>query len=146
MLQIWNGAYKNQWVVFCVFFFKELIEYSSNPLDLDAWNNLLSAAQIWWLGLHFLYRTCMHVKKKYLEPSMEQLTGSKLRKEYDKAVNCYPVYLTYIQNTSCEMPGWMSYKLESRLLGEISTTSDMQMIWKNKICSNQPRTPAHYSQ
>ena len=70
----------------------------------------------------------MHVKKKYLEPSMEQLTGSKLRKEYDKAVNCYPVYLTYIQNTSCEMPGWMSYKLESRLLGEISTTSDMQMI------------------
>ena len=59
---------------------------------------------------------------------MEQLTGSKLRKEYDKTVNCYPVYLTYMQSTSCELPGWMSYKLESRFMGEISTTSDMQMI------------------
>ena len=56
---------------------------------------------------------------------MEELTGSKLGKEYDKAVYSHPVYLTYLQSTSCEMPGWMSYKLESRLLGEISTTSDM---------------------
>ena len=59
---------------------------------------------------------------------MEHLTGSKLRKEYDKTIYCHPVYLTYRQGTSCEMPGWMSYKLELRVPGEISTTSDMQMI------------------
>ena len=54
---------------------------------------------------------------------MEQLTGSKLEKEYIKAA-----YLTYMQNISCEMPGWMKQKLESRFLGQISITSDMQMI------------------
>ena len=59
---------------------------------------------------------------------MEQWTDSKVRKEYDKAVYCHPVYLTYMQHTSGEILGWMSYKLESRLPGEISTTSDMQMI------------------
>ena len=59
---------------------------------------------------------------------MEKWTGSKLGKEYVKAVYCHPAYLIYIHNTSCEMPGWMKYKLESRLLGEISITSDMQMI------------------
>ena len=58
---------------------------------------------------------------------MEQQTGSKLGKEYIKAVYCHPAYLTYMQNTSCEMPGWMKHKLESRLPEEISTTSDMQM-------------------
>ena len=58
---------------------------------------------------------------------MEQLTGSKLGKEY-KAVYCHPAYLTYMQSTSCEMIDWMNQKLESRLPGEISTTSDMQMI------------------
>ena len=57
---------------------------------------------------------------------MEQQTGSKLGKEYVKAVYCHPAYLTYIQSTSCEMLGWMKLKLESRLLGEISITSDMQ--------------------
>ena len=51
-----------------------------------------------------------------------------LGKEYDKTVYCHPAYLTYIQSTSCEMPDWMKHKLESRLPGEISTTSDMQMI------------------
>ena len=56
---------------------------------------------------------------------MKQLTGSKLGKEYDKAVYCYTTYFTYMQSTSCEMLDWMSHKLESRLLGEISTTSDM---------------------
>ena len=70
----------------------------------------------------------MQVKKQQLDLDMEQWTGSKLGKEYVKAVYCHPAYLTYMQCTSCEMPGWMSYKLESRLLGEISTTSDMQMI------------------
>ena len=70
----------------------------------------------------------MQDKQQQLEPDMEQQTGSKLRKEYIKAVYCHPAYLTDIQNTSCEMLGWMKQKLESRLLGEISTTSDMQMI------------------
>ena len=70
----------------------------------------------------------MWVKKQQLEPYIEQMTGSKLGKEYDKAVYCYPVYLTYMQSTSCKMLGWMSYKLESRLPGAISTTSDIQMI------------------
>jgi len=51
-----------------------------------------------------------------------------LRKEYNKAVCCHPVYVAYMQSTSYEMPGWMSYKLESRLPGEILTTSDMQII------------------
>ena len=58
---------------------------------------------------------------------MEQLTVSKLGKEYDKAIHCHSAYLTYMQNTSYEMPGWVNHKLESRLLGEI-TTSDMQVI------------------
>ena len=57
---------------------------------------------------------------------MEQIDSS-LGKEYIKAVYCHPAYLTYMQNTSCEMPGWMKDKVESRLLGEISITSDMQM-------------------
>ena len=69
----------------------------------------------------------MWVKKQQLEPDREQLTGTKLGKEYDKAIHCHSAYLTYVQNTSYEMPGWMNHKLESRLLGEI-TTSDMQVI------------------
>ena len=60
----------------------------------------------------------MQVKKKQLELDMEQQTGSKLGKEYDKAVYCHPAYLTYMQSTSCEMSGWRKHKLESRLLGE----------------------------
>ena len=59
---------------------------------------------------------------------MEQQTGSKFGKQYIKAVYCHPAYLTYMQGTSCESLGWMTHKLESRLLGEIPTTSDMQMI------------------
>ena len=58
---------------------------------------------------------------------MNQWTGSKLGKECDKAVYCHPAYLAYMQSTSCEIPGWMKHKLESRLLGEISIISDMQM-------------------
>ena len=58
---------------------------------------------------------------------MEQQTGSKSGKEYVKAVYCHPAYLIYMQGTSWEMPGWMKHKLESRLPGEISITSDMQM-------------------
>ena len=59
---------------------------------------------------------------------MEQLSYSKLGKEYDKAVSCHPDYLTDMQSTLREMLGWMNHKLESKLPGEISTTSDMQMI------------------
>ena len=65
----------------------------------------------------------MQLKKQQLELDMEQQTGSKSGKEYIKAVHCHPVYLTYIQSTSCEMPGWMKHKLESRLPGEISNLS-----------------------
>ena len=65
----------------------------------------------------------MEVKKQQLELDMEQQTGSKLGKEYIKAVYCHPDYLTYMQSTSCETLGWMEHKLESRLLGEISITS-----------------------
>ena len=62
----------------------------------------------------------MQVKKQHVELDMEQETGSKLGKEYVKAVYCYPSYLTYMQSTLCEMLGWMKHKLESRLLGELS--------------------------
>ena len=75
----------------------------------------------------------MQVKNQQLEPDMEQWTTSKLGKEYIKVVYCDPAYLTYMQSTSCEMLGWMKHKLESRLLGEISRTSDMQMtppLWQ----------------
>ena len=71
--------------------------------------------------------TCMQVKKQQLEPLMEQQTGSKLGNEYVKAVCCHPAYLTYMQSTSWETLDWMKQKLESRLRGEISITSDMQM-------------------
>ena len=57
----------------------------------------------------------MRVQTQQSEPYMEQLTDSKLGKEYNKAVNCHPVYLTYMQSTLCEMPDWMDHKLESRL-------------------------------
>ena len=70
----------------------------------------------------------MHVKKQQLELDIEQWTGSKLGKEYIKVVYCHHAYLAYMQSTSYEMLGWMTHELESRLLGEISTTSDMQMI------------------
>ena len=70
----------------------------------------------------------MHVKKQQLKPDMEQPTGSKLGKEYVKAIYCHPAYFTYMESMSWKMSGWMNYKLESRLLVEISTISDIQMI------------------
>ena len=69
----------------------------------------------------------MQVKKKQLEPDMEQQIDSKSGKEYIKAVYCHPAYLIYIQSTSRKMLGWMKHKLELRLLGELSITSDTQM-------------------
>ena len=75
----------------------------------------------------------MQVKKQQLELDMKQQTDSKLGNKYVKAVYCYPAYLTYMQSTSCKMPGWMKHRLESRLLGEKSITSDTQMtppLWQ----------------
>ena len=69
----------------------------------------------------------MQVKKQQLELDMEQQIGSKSGKEYVNAVYCHPAYLTYMQSISWEMPGWKKHKLESRLPGEISITSDKQM-------------------
>ena len=84
--------------------------------------------------------TCMQVKKQQLELDMEQWTGSKLGKEYIKVVYCHPAYLTYMQSTSWEMLGRMKHKLESRLPGEISITSDVQMtppLWQ-KATNKKP--------
>ena len=75
----------------------------------------------------------MQVKKQKLELDMEQQTGSKSGKEYVKAVYYHPDYLTSVKSTSYEMLGWMKHKLESRLPGEISITSDMQVtqpLWQ----------------
>ena len=84
----------------------------------------------------------MQVKKQRLEPDMEQRTDSKLEKEYIKAVNSHSAYLTYMQSTSCEMLGWMKHKLETRLPGEISITSDMQMTPPEiSITSDMQMTP-----
>ena len=77
----------------------------------------------------------MQVKKQQLELDMEQQTGFKSGNEYVKAVYCHPAYLTYMQSTSCEMLDWMWHKLESRLLGEISITSDMQKAKRNERSS-----------
>jgi len=73
------------------------------------------------------WEICMQVRKQQLQLDMEQWTGSKLGKEYVKAVYCHPAYLTYMQSTSWETLGWRKDKLESRLPGEISITSDMQL-------------------
>ena len=69
----------------------------------------------------------MQVKNQVLELDMDQQTGSKLGTEKVKAVYCHPAYLAYMQSTSQETLGWMKHKLESRFLGEISITPDMQM-------------------
>ena len=83
----------------------------------------------------------MQVKNQQLELDMEQQAGSKMGKEYIKAVYCHPVYLIYMQSTSCEMLGWMKHKLKSRLLGEILITSDMQMtppLWQKAKRTQEP--------
>ena len=75
----------------------------------------------------------MQFKKQQLELDMEQQTGYKLGKEYIKAVYCHPAYLASMKSTSWEMLGWIKYKLESRLVGEISIISGMQMtppLWQ----------------
>ena len=79
------------------------------------------------------WETYVKVSKQRLELDMEQQTGSKLIKEYDNTVHCHPAYLTSMQSTSGERLGWKKHKLESRLPGEISITSDTQMtppLWQ----------------
>ena len=79
------------------------------------------------------WETSMQVRMQQLELDMDQQTGSKLGKEYVKAVYCHPAYLTYMQSTSWETLSWKKHKLESRLPGKISTTSNMQVtppLWQ----------------
>ena len=83
----------------------------------------------------------MQVRKQQLELDMEQQTSSKSGKEYVKAVYCHTAYLTYMHSTSWEMLGWVKPKLGSRLLGEISITSDMQMtppLWQKRKRTKEP--------
>ena len=93
---------------------------------------------IYQISLAASWEICRQIKKQQLELDMEECTSFKLGKEYIKAVYCYVAYLTYIQSTSCEMPGWMKPKQESGLPGEISITSDMLLtphIWQ-KVKNN----------
>ena len=87
------------------------------------------------------WEICVPVKKQQLELDMEQKTDSKSGKEYVKAVYCHPAYLTYMQSTSWETLAWMKHKLESRLLGETSIASDMQMTppsWQKQRRTKEP--------
>ena len=87
------------------------------------------------------WEICMQVKKQQLEPDMEQWIGSKLGKEYIKAVYCHLACLTYMQSTSCEMPGWMKHKMESRLLGERSKIK-WKLLSHVRLCVT-PEIAAH---
>ena len=80
------------------------------------------------------------------EPDMKQRTGSKLGKEYVKAVHYHPAYLTYRQGTSCETSCWVKHNLESRLLGEISITSDTQMTPSNNNQTQKDNTAEYRKQ
>ena len=115
-------------IVFC------FIDYAK-AFDCVDHNKLWKILQRWeyQTTLPASWEICMHVKKQQLELDMEQWTSSKLRKEYVKSVYCHPAYLTYMKSTSWKMLDWMKHKLESRLLEEISITSDMQMtppLWQ----------------
>ena len=90
----------------------------------------------WWeyqTPLPASWKICMQVKKQQLEPDMEQRIGSRSEKEYIKAVYCHPACSTYMQSTSCDTLDLMKHKLECRLLGEVSITSDLEMtppLWQ----------------
>ena len=104
------------------------IDYAQS-LDCEDHNKLWKILKEWEYQTTWpaSWEICMQVKKQQLELDMEKQTGSKSGKAYIKAVYCHPAYLTYMQSTSWEIPGWMKYKLKSRLPGEIPITSDMQM-------------------
>ena len=102
------------------------------PKPLTVWITI-NCGKIWKIWEYHTtwpasWETYMQVRKQQLELDMEQQTSSKLKKEYVKAIYCHPAYLTYMQSTSWEILGWKKHRLESRLPGEISITSDMQMI------------------
>ena len=104
----------------------------TTPKPLTVWitincGNLLKKWE-WQTTWPASWEICIQIKKQQLELHMEKQTGSKSGKEYIKAIYCHPAYLTYMQSKSWEMLGWMKHKLKARLLGEISITSDMQMI------------------
>ena len=104
------------------------------PKHLTVWITTMENSERWecQTTLPASWKMCMQVKKQQLELDMEQQNGSKLDKVF-QGYALSPAYLTYMQSISCEMPGWMKHKLESRLPGEISITSDMQMtspLWQ----------------
>ena len=106
------------------------------PKPLTVWITT-SSGKFWkrWEYQTTLPVFCIQFKKQQSELDMKEQTGSKLGKECVKAVHCHPAYLTYTQSTSCEKPGWRKHKLESRWLGEMSITSDMQMtppLWQKQ--------------
>ena len=101
-------------IYFCFIDYAKAFDYVDHS---KLWNSLKEMEyQTTWPAS---WEICMQVKKQQLELDLEQQTGSKLGKEYVKAVYCHPAYLIYMHNTTCEMPGWMKHKLESRLTGEI---------------------------
>ena len=109
------------------FFFSSSLLTMLKPLTVWITTNCEKFLRKWkyQTTLSVSWETCIWVKKQQLEPDIEQLTDSKLGKEYKKAVYCHPAYLIFMQSTSYEILGCMNHKLESRFLGEISTTSDM---------------------
>ena len=113
---------------FCFFFSTSVLLTTLKPFDCVDHNKLWKILKEMRVSDHLtcLLRNLYVGQETKLESYIEQLTGSKLGKEYDKAVCC--TLLTFVQSTSCQMQGWVNHKLESKLLGEISTTSDMQMI------------------
>ena len=104
------------------------IEYD-NTFDCVAHNKLWKILKEMGKSDHLTYllRNLYAGQEARVRTGHGKQTGSKQEKKYVKAVYCHPAYLTYMQSTSCEMPGWMKHKLESRLPGEISVTSDTQM-------------------
>ena len=124
-------------IYFCFIDYIFIVIYWQMPKPLTVWTTTNCGKffkrweyQTTWPTSWEIY---MQVKKQQLELDMEQQTGSKSGKVYVKAAYCHPAYLASVQSTSCETPGWMKHKLESRLSGEISITSDMQMtppLWQ----------------
>ena len=106
-----------KYVYFCIDYTKAFVWSQQTGNFWKRWEYQTTLPASW--------EICMQVKKQQLDLDMEQQTGSKWGKEYIKAVCCHPAYLTYMQSTSFEMLGWMRSKMESRLLEEISVTSDM---------------------
>ena len=136
---IWDQIANSRWIIKKAREFQKniypcFIDYAK-AFDCVDHNKLWKILQEIGLPDHLtcLWRNLYAGQEATVRTGVEQRTVSKLGKEYLKAVYCHPAYLTYMQNTSCKMPGWMKHKLESRLLEEISITSDMQMtppLWQ----------------